>query len=99
VTRTASPRPARRVIVPHPERHVLRPCTGGPARATWRRSVSGAPLSGGYNRVWRGLVWAFVIEFTVVALVVTIKDDWWIALALLIVCVLEWSNIVYVITR
>lgn len=49
--------------------------------------------------MWRGLVWAFVIEFAVVALVVTIVDDWWIALALLIVGVLAWPNIVYVITR
>jgi len=102
MTRTASPRsprPARRVITPHPERHVLRPCTGGPSHSAWRRSVIGERLSGGYNRVWKGLVWAFVIEFAVVALVVTIKDDWWIALALLIVGVLEWSNIVHLVTR
>jgi len=81
--------------VPHPERHVLRPCAGVPSRPAWTHSV----IEERYNRVWRGLVWAFLIEFTVVALVVTLKDDWWIALALLIVGVLEWSNIVYLLTR
>jgi len=81
--------------VPHPERHVLRPCAGGSSRSAWRRSVIGEHS----NRVWRGLVWAFVIEFAVVALAVTIKDDWWIALALLVVGVLEWPNIVYLISH
>jgi len=87
MTHTASPRSSRRVIVPHPARHALRLSRTSTLRG--ERS----------NLVWRGLVWAFVIEFAVVALVVTIVDDWWIALALLIVGVLEWSNIVYVITR
>ncbi len=95
-TASSSQQPSRRVITPHPERHVLRLCCeGGPYRPAWHRSVVGER----YNRVWRGLVWALLIEFTVVALVVTLKDDWWIALALLIVGVLEWSNIVYLITR